>query len=83
MVNIGHKIPKPPGLPLRRDLTLAYRLALGVALLMIVASVAGLLLGYFGGLYGDDPTRALGVGEVGLREKPVVTRWSRVLIDQA
>lgn len=49
-------------LPIKRDLTLAYRLSLAVAALMAVASAAGIVLG-LGGLYGPDPTRALGVTE--------------------
>lgn len=51
------------GLPIERDLTLAYRLSLAVAALMVVASVAGLVLGSTGGLYGADPKLALGVTE--------------------
>ncbi len=59
-----HAISTSPALPLRRHLALAHRLSLVVALLMVAASAAGLLLGSFGGLYSDDPSRALGVGEV-------------------
>ena len=44
-------------LPIKRDLALAYRLSLAVAVLMAAASAAGIALG-FGGLYGDDPTLA-------------------------
>ena len=50
-------------LPVKRDLTLAYRLSLVVAVLVTVASAAGLVLGYGAGLYGTDPKLALGVRE--------------------
>jgi len=47
-------------LPLKRDLTLAYRTSLLIALLMVVVSVGGLTWGSTS-LYGVDPNRALGV----------------------
>ena len=47
-------------LPLKRDLRLAYRTSLLVALLIVVVSAAGLAWGSTG-LYGADPNRALGV----------------------
>jgi hypothetical protein len=47
-------------LPLKRDLTLAYRTTLLIALLMVVVSAAGLAWGS-ASLYGVDPNRALGV----------------------
>jgi hypothetical protein len=47
-------------LPLRRDLTLAYRTSLLIALLMVVVSAAGLARGSTS-LYGVDPNRDLGV----------------------
>jgi hypothetical protein len=54
--------PAPfPGLPIKRDLELAYRLSLAVAALMVAASAAGIALGLLGGLYG--PKFALGVRE--------------------
>ena len=49
-------------LPIKRDLTLAYRLSLAVAVLMAGASAAGIVLGS-AGLYGADPRLALGVIE--------------------
>jgi len=49
-------------LPIKRDLTLAYRLSLAVAVLMAGASAAGIVLGS-AGLYGADPRLALGVSE--------------------
>lgn len=49
-------------LPITRDLTLAYTLSLVVAILMIIVSAAGLILGS-AGLYGADPKLALGVTE--------------------
>src|ERR1035437_10237293 len=48
-------------LPLKGDLTLAYRRSLLIALLMVVVSAAGLAWGS-ASLYGVDPNRALGVG---------------------
>ena len=50
-------------LSIGRDLTLAYSLSLVVAVLMAVASAAGLVLGSSAGLYGPDPTLAVGVRE--------------------
>lgn len=50
-------------LPIKRDLTLAYAASLVVAALMAVVSVAGLVLGSAGRLYGADPELALGVSE--------------------
>ena len=50
------------GLPVERDLTLAYRLSLAIAVLMAVASTAGLVLGP-AGLYGAQPKLAVGVTE--------------------
>jgi len=47
-------------LPLKRDLTLAYRTSLLIALLMVVVSVGGLASGSTG-LYGVEPNRAFGV----------------------
>src|SRR5487761_2036066 len=47
-------------LPLKRDLRLAYRTSLLVALLIVVVSAGGLAWGSTG-LYGVDPNRALGV----------------------
>ena len=47
-------------LPLKRDLTLAYRMSLFIALLIVVVSVGGLAWGSTS-LYGVDPNRALGV----------------------
>jgi hypothetical protein len=47
-------------LPLHRDLTLAYRASLLIAVLMVVVSVAGLGWGSTS-LHGVDPSRALGV----------------------
>ena len=47
-------------LPLKRDLTLAFRTSLLIALLMVVVSVGGLTWGSTS-LYGVDPNRALGV----------------------
>jgi hypothetical protein len=47
-------------LPLKRDLTLAYRTSLLIALLMVVVSAGGLAAGSTS-LYGVDPNRALGV----------------------
>jgi hypothetical protein len=47
-------------LPLKRDLTLAYRTSLLIALLMVVVSAGGLAWGSTS-LYGVDPNRALGV----------------------
>jgi hypothetical protein len=47
-------------LPLKRDLTLAYRTSLLIALLMVVVSAAGLAWGSTG-LYGVDQNGALGV----------------------
>jgi hypothetical protein len=47
-------------LPLKRDLTLAYRASLLIALLIVVMSVGGLAWGSTS-LYGVDPNRALGV----------------------
>ena len=47
-------------LPLKRDLTLAYRTSLLIALLMVVVSVGGLAWGSTS-LYGVDQNRALGV----------------------
>jgi hypothetical protein len=59
----GSQTKSPPSrLPIKRDLTLAYRLSLAVAALMSAASAAGLVLG-LGGLYGPDPTHAVGVRE--------------------
>lgn len=55
--------PYPGRLPLKRDPKLAYRLSLAVAALMAAASAAGIVLGLTNGLYGPDPTRALGVTE--------------------
>lgn len=48
--------------PIKRGLTLAYRLSLAVAVLMAVVSAAGIMLG-LGGLYGADPKLAVGVRE--------------------
>lgn len=55
---------KPPSThpPTIQDFTLAYRLSLAVAALMAAASAAGIVLG-LAGLYGADPTLALGVTE--------------------
>jgi hypothetical protein len=47
-------------LPLKRDLTLAYRTSLLIALLMVVVSAGGLAWGSTS-LYGVDQNRALGV----------------------
>jgi len=47
-------------LPLKRDLTVAYRISLLIALLMVVVSVGGLAWGSTS-LYGVDQNRALGV----------------------
>jgi len=49
-------------LPIKRDLTFAYRGSLIVAILMAVVSAAGLVFGSTG-LYGPDPKRAIGVTE--------------------
>jgi len=49
-------------LPLRHSLTFAHRRLLVVAILIAVVSAAGLLFGS-AGLYGSDPTRALGATE--------------------
>src|SRR6266545_5600548 len=43
-----------PTLPIKHDLTLAYRVSLVIAVLMTVASVAGLVFGS-AGLYGVEP----------------------------
>src|SRR5664280_2386346 len=47
-------------LPLKRDLTLAYRASGLIALLMVIVSAAGLAWGSTS-LYGVDQNRALGV----------------------
>src|SRR5450759_4140588 len=47
-------------LPLKRDLTVAYRTSLLIALLMVIVSAAGLAWGSTS-LYGVDQDRALGV----------------------
>jgi len=54
-------------LPIKRDLTFAYRGSLIVAVLMAVVSAAGLMFGS-AGLYGADPKLAVGVtkAEAGL-----------------
>lgn len=49
-------------LPVKRNLTPAYRLSLAVAALMATASVAGIVLG-LAGLYGADPKLGVGVTE--------------------
>lgn len=55
---------KPPSThpPTIQDFTLAYRLSLAVAALMVAASAAGIVLG-LAGLYGADPALALGATE--------------------
>lgn len=50
-------------LPIKRNLTLAYRLSLAVAAVMAAASATGIVLGLTNELYGPDPTIALGVRE--------------------
>jgi len=49
-------------LPIKRDLTFAYRSSLIVAVLIAVVSASGLLFGS-AGLYGPDPKLAVGVTE--------------------
>jgi hypothetical protein len=53
---------KLASLPIKCDLTLTYRVSLGIAILMAVASAAGLTLG-LAGLYGAHPKLAVGVTE--------------------